>query len=627
MTNLTERQRKLLYLLKEAYPQTGNQLSEQLNISLRTLQLDISQINKSYDVIHSSNRGYELDESKFATLSKDLLFQQNTSHIVLKKLIFSSKPLGLNALAEEAFISVSTLLRYLDSYEELLSNFHIAVKRKHNMLSIIGNEFNKRCFINYLINSEAKPFFDKMNNLSNYFSSIDIDEMKHVVLKAIHHNGCFIDETYFSNMFLNIVIAFYRMKLGAYIEKPSTILLNEDSSDYKIALEVCNFYQNRWRITPKKDDINYIATILHGQIKVSMDSSVTKDTIISEEFISKIDKILMEIFSYYMFKINYKEQLYSFALHVDAMIKRAKCQQNVMNELLESIQVNSPFIYDVAVQTTKKLSEAFDIQISQQEIGYISIHLGFLIENASKEKEAINVLLISSGYHQIETHILKELKAQFQDSISVLTARVLDNQYVSSHKVDVFITTRPIQIIGKRNVTISPFYTEEDQMLVNEVIMNAIKEKEKHMSHQLLLSYFHEDLFIRDDSITKKEDAIQLLGKKIVDFGLAEEDFIASVLKREELSSTCFFDTFAIPHALDMNAKKTMFCVLVNKNGIEWEPNKKICMVFMIAVRQEDRKEFMKIYNGIIRSLCDKEKIRNMLAAKSFTAFINQIGV
>lgn len=195
----------------------------------------------------------------------------------------------------------------------------------------------------------------------------------------------------------------------------------------------------------------------------------------------------------------------------------------------------------------------------------------------------------SSGYHPIEKNIIPHLHAQFHDSISILSIKALDNQYITSHNVDVLITTQPIQIIGKLNVTISPFYTDDDEMLVNEVIMRAIKEKEKHLSHQLLMSYFHEDLFIHDDTITSRDEAIHFLAQKIVDFGLANQDFVSSVLKREELSSTCFFDTFAIPHALDMNAKKTMFCVLVNKHGIEWEEGKKISLVFMIAVRYEDR--------------------------------------
>lgn len=121
----------------------------------------------------------------------------------------------------------------------------------------------------------------------------------------------------------------------------------------------------------------------------------------------------------------------------------------------------------------------------------------------------------SSGYHPIEKNIIPHLHAQFHDSISILSIKALDNQYITSHNVDVLITTQPIQIIGKLNVTISPFYTDDDEMLVNEVIMRAIKEKEKHLSHQLLMSYFHEDLFIHDDTITSRDDAIRYLGQKI----------------------------------------------------------------------------------------------------------------
>ena len=87
------------------------------------------------------------------------------------------------------------------------------------------------------------------------------------------------------------------------------------------------------------------------------------------------------------------------------------------------------------------------------------------------------------------------------------------------------------------------------------------------------------------------------------------------------MSSTCFFDTFAIPHALELEAKKTMFCVLINENGIPWD-NHVIKCVFMIAINKADRKSFMKIYNGIIQILYDKKKVNHLVKCKNPMEFI-----
>lgn len=87
------------------------------------------------------------------------------------------------------------------------------------------------------------------------------------------------------------------------------------------------------------------------------------------------------------------------------------------------------------------------------------------------------------------------------------------------------------------------------------------------------------------------------------------------------MSSTCFFETFAIPHAMELNAKKTMFCVLINENGIHWDQHQ-IKIVLMIAVKQQDRLEFMKIYNSIIHVLWNQSKVAKLIQAQDYQDFI-----
>ena len=165
----------------------------------------------------------------------------------------------------------------------------------------------------------------------------------------------------------------------------------------------------------------------------------------------------------------------------------------------------------------------------------------------------------------------------------------------------------------------------DDIKFPNEIAKEvALKEKEKNHRNQFLSSFFHENLFFRNNDFKNKEDVITFLGQKIIDFGLAEEGFIKSVLKREDLSSTCFFDTFAIPHAMDMNARKTMFGILISENGIPWDEHY-VHIVLMIAVAQDDRKEFMKLYNGIVQSLENPQKVKQLISAQSHVEFINYL--
>ena len=44
------------------------------------------------------------------------------------------------------------------------------------------------------------------------------------------------------------------------------------------------------------------------------------------------------------------------------------------------IKKNCPFIYDVSVNIAQKLNKKYNIHIADSEIGYISIHIGYLID-------------------------------------------------------------------------------------------------------------------------------------------------------------------------------------------------------------------------------------------------------
>ena len=623
MKRFNVRQQQIISIIDEhTQPITGKKITSLLNISLRTLQQEVSNINAEIPLIASSNKGYQLNQSQLKKLSISVDTNSRDSHTILKKIILNDK-YQIDELAESLFMSTSTLERKLKSYASLLSEHQLSLQREKTYIWIKGNELNKRKFINYLIFKEVNPTFHNIENISSYFQGIDISRIKIIILNAIHRYDYFVEKNYSSNLFINIIIALYRMRSDSYIESIPKHSIDENFNEYKIAKEICDQYANHWHISPTKSDIIYVAILLSGQIKPidALNNSSFSSDFINKQFIEEINNILLEVFSYYMLDINYSDFIYNFAIHIDALIKRAKHNQSVNNDILENIKKNCPFIYDVAVLIAKKITEKYKIKINDAEIGYISIHIGFLIENSTEKNEKVNILLLTNDYHSITKNVEAKLNKKYSDLIEIETINDNNIEHSFHNHIDLIVSTKPLNILGKKNIIISPFYTMMDQLEVEKSITKCIEEKERNYQNKLLSLFFHEKLFFHIENEISKEDAIHFLGQKIVNFGLADYDFIESVKKREEMSSTCFFDTFAIPHAIDMNAKKTMFCVLINKDGIIWD-NTKIHIILMIAVQQKDRKEFMKIYNGIIRSLWDKEKVQLLVEANSLVEFM-----
>lgn len=160
-----------------------------------------------------------------------------------------------------------------------------------------------------------------------------------------------LDNAYYNNLIVNITIALYRMRTDHYVSQPiNNISDHSDNIESKIANEICTQYSAHCNIAPTKDDIFYISSLLEGIIKpINQNHLISSKDILSEDFIEDIREILLNVFSYYMLEINFDEYLYSFALHIHGLIKRANSIQSSGNDFLYNIKKNCPFIYDVSV--------------------------------------------------------------------------------------------------------------------------------------------------------------------------------------------------------------------------------------------------------------------------------------
>lgn len=625
MNRFDDRKQKIINMTANSSgPVTGKTLSLSLHLSLRTIQGDIAAINKILPLIRSSNKGYTIIKENYRKLNTKTTSQAESSdHIIIKKLIFADTPCQIDEFAESLFMSTSTLERKIKKIQLLLSKYHLDMDRKNSHLQITGNELDKRKLINHLIFEEINPAFNTIHNLSNYFSDIDVEKIKSITLNSISKYNYFVEDAYFNNIIVSTAIALYRMRSDYYIKAKIPYKISADSPEYKIAYEICEQYASHCCITPSEYDISYIATLLEGQIKpLDKKQAISYSSeVLTSEYIDGLDAVLKSVFDYYMMDIDYSDDLYNFALHVDGMIRRSQNTQPANNEMLDNIKNNCPFIHDISVAVAKKIGEMYQIQVSDSEIGYISIHIGYLIENATKRKESVSVLLLCDDYRHINETIRQKLMDHFSDFITVSSFRFQDSALADTN-ADLYITTKPISLLGKKVLTVSPFYTVADHMNIYNAIQECMKEKSKWKQNKLFSSFFHENLFFQNLDFPSKEDVIRFLGKKIVDFGIAGDDFIDSVLERERLSSTCFLDTFAVPHSLHMNASRTMVCILTSEKGIPWDKHK-IHIVMMIAVHQEDRKKFMELYDGIVRVLENPQNIKQLVSAHTPSEFIH----
>ena len=270
MNRFTKRQKKIIKEISSSNDYiTGKSLSLILNVSLRTIQSEVAEINKVLPLILSTNRGYSLDYNMYKALTFQLSEdEQNLEHIILKKVFFHTPHYNIDDLADSLYISTTTLEKYFKTINKTLENFDLKISRNNNTVFVVGNELNKRKYLNKIIFDEINPAFNSIDNLTNYFEGIDVDKIKIIILNSINKYDYYIDNAYYNNLIVNITIALYRMRTDHYVSQPiNNISDHSDNIESKIANEICTQYSAHCNIAPTNDDIFYISSLLEGIIK------------------------------------------------------------------------------------------------------------------------------------------------------------------------------------------------------------------------------------------------------------------------------------------------------------------------------------------------------------------------
>ena len=90
---------------------------------------------------------------------------------------------------------------------------------------------------------------------------------------------------------------------------------------------------------------------------------------------------------------------------------------------------------------------------------------------------------------------------------------------------------------------------------------------------------------------------------------------------RESISPTSFEQFIAVPHPIvfDSFSSKGAICIL--KRPIQWGEYQ-VKIVILFAIRNEDRKKLKDYYSLIGQAIVEENSLRKLLAAKTYSQFI-----
>ncbi|HHW68307.1 MAG: hypothetical protein PWP07_848 [Epulopiscium sp.] len=180
----------------------------------------------------------------------------------------------------------------------------------------------------------------------------------------------------------HIGFAVERLKNGMEINNP---FLFEIKTLYPREFEIgrigAEIIRNRLKTEISESEIGFIALHLHSARQNKSISETVKDTRLLKEAVEIVEKALD-------YKIDPQDlSYYRLVNHLRLAINRMEQNKQVENPLLDTIKQRFSFSFEIARNIADHIKQYKDIRITDDELGYMAIHIERLRELMKSNKE------------------------------------------------------------------------------------------------------------------------------------------------------------------------------------------------------------------------------------------------
>lgn len=633
----------LKILNKDKQAISGEKLAVFIGVSRSTIRRDIKELNSillkhGAHILSEAGNGYKLiiDELTKFTYFKEQYnidiynsytgdnivpsdYNDRISFIIARILLNSlhNKVVNQEELAEELFISLSTLKKYLSDIKKSLARFNLElIFDRFNGIIINGSEVNIRyCISEYIFNRDDLLNLANNKFVNDIFPKEEIDLVRHILTKTIFKYNIHLTDIAFKNLLVHIIITMCRAN-------------NENTVEYT-DYERKKLEQSIYFIPAQE-----ILMIIKQQLGVDINNEshyLTQHFIASQKFIEAdknqtdckelVNDILLKIKTNTGIDLSNDNELISgLTIHLIAAINRLKFNMNIRNNILTSIKNNYPLAFEMAIIASEVIDQAKDVKTNENEIGFLAIHFGASLErnklNCEKGKTAIIVCATGLSTALLVKSKLQRRFGRFLKIIKVMSCYELTEEIIKS--VDFIFSTVPIyNIKNNKIILIEPIMTEED---LRKVEKQLVKTDETNTINYL--QFFKKDLFLSNLKVKSYEEVINIMADLMIEKGYIDAKIKKSIFDREQMASTEIGGMIAIPHALENHMPNIAIAVSVLNEPIIWH-KQKVQVVFLLSIPKHLYKLWENVFRSIYKSFIDKYGAYDLVNNPKFQTLLN----
>lgn len=624
--------RKYLHLLEDALKKEAVATIDAKQGNGYQLKIEDS---KKFDVFY-------LNEVKEQSTSKDITTIQESNdrqYYILNRLFFEQSAVYVDAIADELFVSRSTISNDLVEIKKLITPYQIELQSKSNKgIFVVGNEQNIRHFImNYFFMDRLHDNLFAFSMYANLLEGISVEEIVIIVLDECRESQLKLSDFIVYNLVLHIGLAIKRIQNGFLMDIQAPIAFDEDSIEYQTALKILARIEQAMGLTFSSEEADFIA--LHLKNKITAKTIFQKADATEAEIRSQLLETLKAIDQDTPFDLEHDTILIDgLMIHFIPLLTRLQNNSSIENPLLEEIKSQYPDLYELTVNYFSKMPIFSSYRMTEGEWAYLAIHITAAVERYFNDQKTHVLVICATGLGSSQK-IKNRLEREFGSRI--LIEKVISYYEIAEQdlsQIDLVISSINLGniVLNAPIVNVSVFLGEEDIKKINHEIsstkgghFNTCEEnKQVEMVEEkveLIKRSFQSELFyFADKRLTKETVLKELIGKiEAVEQNDLQESFLNQLKLRESYSSVVFSEFMAVPHPIEALTNEGYVAVAVVPEGIDWsEEYQKIQLVFLLSPDKLGKFEIDKVSQMLVEIMEDDSFRKALAFSDTFDNFI-----
>jgi mannitol operon transcriptional antiterminator len=311
--------------------------------------------------------------------------------------------------------------------------------------------------------------------------------------------------------------------------------------------------------------------------------------------------------------------------HLEPVINRIKYGVPIKNPLLSEMKKNYPYLMEVANRSSKFLEETLNQKISDDELGYIAMHLGAAMERLkSSVRELKRICVVCPEGISTSWLLVSKLQSTFKniEIVNVISTRELMK---TNHKgIDAVISTVPIDFFGITNIVVNSLLLEGDIEKILDILDLELNSKPNEVSFEnklesfTLLSLLKKDLIELKVSANNWQEAIDAAGLLLLHDGLIESNYIHAMKEMVKTYGPYMVirPGIALLHALpEQGVIKPCISLVTLENPVIFGHEKNDPVKLIFALGTTDDKSHLKAQAQLARLIANDELVEKIIRA------------